>query len=1200
MSEREKLEQAIIAQENLRGTVDDSIIEATVAVLKQQLEQLAATGRPEQRKLVTALFMDTVGSTEMIRDLDPEDDLALMDTAMQRLSEPVIQHGGRVTRYMGDGFKAVFGIPAAHENDPIMAVRAGLGILAEAEAYAREVEEKWAIRCFDVRVGINTGLVVIGGQSEGSDTTTGKAINLAARLESSADPGTLFISYDTYRLVRGLFDLEAKDPIKVKGFPEPVAVYRVLRAKERSFRSRRRGVEGIDTRMVGREEELKILQDAYHAVLAGDGLRIVTIVGDAGLGKSRLLYEFEHWVDLQPAGVLLYRGRARLETQRLPYGLLRDMFAFRFAIKDDDTAETVREKVMAGFIEMLGHGEKTEMKAHFVGHLLGYNFRGSPYVEGVKSDPQQIHNRALGYLADYFRAASSQDPVLILFEDLHWAGDSSLEAITSAGGILGGLPILIVGAARPGLIERRPLWFERRDLHSRLDLHSLSKQDSHRLLEEVLQKVEQVPEAVRELVVSHAEGNPFYVEEMVKMLIEEGVFVKGEESWQVQMDRLSAVHVPSTLTGVLQARLDSLAEEERSVLQQAAVVGRVFWDAAVVHVNRNGDGELADDSILPRLDALRERELVYRNDMSAFSGAVEYIFKHAVLRQVTYESVLKRLRRVYHALIADWLIAHSGERAGEVTGLIAGHLELAGDDDRAAGYLRRAGEQAVAQFANKEAAGYFSRALALTPAENLDERLALLLAREFIFGEQGEREAQALDLAESERLVVKLDEAERVPAQVEIALRRAKYAEATSDFPAAVAAAIITVDLANSVGDVQYEAAGYLHWGRALWKQANYEEARVQLQQALTLARSVEARAEEAGSLLNLGNIRAFQGEYAQAQAYYLEALPIYRKSGHRNGEGSVLGNLGNTYGYLGHAEQAIYYYEQALAIAREIGDRHNEGTWLGNLAVDYKSLGQLERALDYGHQALTIARQIGDRRNQVMWFNILGTAYYILGQMPKAIESHQAALDMARELGSRWGESRALIYLGINATSQEVYDEAQSYFHQSLAAGRDVDDQEGEAFALHGMGDAWLGLGHLDEAAAAFQRAIDLYQELGLSHMATESHAGLARVRLREGKPALALVHGEAILDFLSANSLEGIYEPFRVYLTCYQVLQANQDPRAPEILTAAHEMLHKWAARIADKERHRSFLQNVSSHREIVAEFARISDRSADPGAL
>jgi hypothetical protein len=147
----------------------------------------------------------------------------------------------------------------------------------------------------------------------------------------------------------------------------------VLRAKERSFRSRRRGVEGIDTRMVGREEELKILQDAYHAVLAGDGLRIVTIVGDAGLGKSRLLYEFEHWVDLQPAGVLLYRGRARLETQRLPYGLLRDMFAFRFAIKDDDTAETVREKVMAGFIEMLGHGEKTEMKAHFVGHLLTPN-----------------------------------------------------------------------------------------------------------------------------------------------------------------------------------------------------------------------------------------------------------------------------------------------------------------------------------------------------------------------------------------------------------------------------------------------------------------------------------------------------------------------------------------------------------------------------------------------------------------------------------------------------------------------------------------------------------------------------------------------------------------------------------------------------------------------------------------------------------
>lgn len=1188
MSERENLEQAIIAQENLRGILDDAIIDATVDALKKQLASMAVTGRAEQRKLATMLFMDTVGSTQMVRDLDPEDNLAIMDTALQRLTVPVEQYGGQVTRYMGDGFKAVFGLSAARENDPEMAVRAGLSILAAAGQYAEAIREQRGIQNFQVRVGISTGLVVIGGQSETVDATAGNAINLAARLEDNAEPGTLLISHDTYRHIRGVFDLEPHDPISARGFSNPVPVYRVLRAKERSFRSRRRGVEGIEARMVGREGELKTIQDAYHGVIKRNEIQIVTVVGEAGLGKSRLLYELENWVDLQQENLILYRGRARQETQRIPYGLLRDLFANRLEIRENDSAESVCDKLLSGFEEMLGAGEETEMKTHFVGHLLGYDFHGSPHLEPVKGEPQQIRDRSLIYLTDYFTAAAGQDPVLVLFEDLHWADDSSLDAIARSGAALAGQPLLIVGVARPGLYERRPRWFEGRAFHRRIDLHALSNRDSHHLLEELLQMVEQVPEAVRDLVVSNAEGNPFYVEELVKMLIDDGVVVKGEEQWQVREDKLPALHIPSTLTGILQARLDSLPGKERTVLQQAAVVGRIFWDAVLVHLNQSEEG-LDDAAVGPGLDALRRREIIHRRDQSTFAGAIEHSFNHAILHEVAYESVLRRMRRAYHALAGEWLILNSGERTEEVAGLIADHLELAGDKGRAAGYLRRAGEQAAARFANREAVAYIGRALALSPSDKPEDRLSLLLARELIYSVQGDRDAQVQDLAESEQLVLNLGDEERLAMQTEITLRRAKYAEATSDFPEAISAAEHVIELARAAQLPHMEAAGHLHWGRALWKHSEYEAARVQLNKALALARSADAFLEEGGSLLNLGNTYAIQGDYEEAQSYYHQALSIYRKIGYQGGEGAALGNLGNTYGYQGQTEQAIGYYEQALAIARAIGERHDEGTWLGNLAVDYKNLGKIERAFDYCWQALAIAREIDDRRNEAQWLNTLGSLYQSLGRAPEAIEAHHQALDIVREIDDRRGEYQVLNYLGAIACSKGAYSEAQTHFKKALSFVRETGSREGELSILQGMGDVQLGLGDPNKAFVLFQEAMDLSKELGLSYAVVEARAGLARASLGMGDPASALKQVESILSHLETGSLEGASEPLRIYLTCYQTFKANQDRRAQEFLATVHDLLQIWASKISDEEMRRSFLHNVTTNRIIVAEYMK-----------
>ncbi len=726
MSSYQKLKQSIAALEAQRGILSDDVVDASIAALQKQLAKLEAP--EQQRKMVTVLFADIVGSTRMIRDLDPEESMEVMDGALKRMEVPVQEHGGRVTRFMGDGLLAVFGASMAHENDAEMAVRAGLGILEVAQEHAKEIEDEWGIHDFQVRVGINTGLVALGGLTEAEDTLMGSAVNLATRIESAAHPGCLLISHDTYRHVRGVFDVEPHESIEAKGFDEPVRVYRVKRAKPRAFQVRTRGVEGVETRMVGREGELLILQDTYRDAMEGYQTRVVTVVGEAGVGKSRLLHEFEEWIELLPEQVRFFHGRGRQETQNLPYALLRDLVSFRFQIQESDGAADVREKLETGFGKVLESHEGGQQKAHIVGQLLGFDFSESPHLTGVLQDPQQLHDRALIYLEEYFQAIAEQTPTVISLEDVHWADDSSLDLINRLARRLRKEHLLIVCITRHRLFDRRPHWGEGLAYHTRLELHPLSARQSRELVGEILKKADQVPKALQDLVVTGAEGNPFYIEELIKMLIENDVIVTGGERWRIVPGRLAEIEVPSTLTGVLQARLESLPPDERTTLQQASVIGRVFWDDAVHYISIRSMPAGTQDGMYTttkELSSLRSRELVYRREESAFSDAGEYTFRHAVLREVTYESILKRVRKAYHSLAAEWLIQQSEERVGEYTGLIADQLELAGKVEQAASYLCQAGEQAAMRYANAEALAYFQRALALAEGqEGYDSILA--------------------------------------------------------------------------------------------------------------------------------------------------------------------------------------------------------------------------------------------------------------------------------------------------------------------------------------------------------------------------------------------------------------------------------------------------------------------------------------------
>jgi ABC-type oligopeptide transport system substrate-binding subunit/class 3 adenylate cyclase/ribosomal protein L40E/tetratricopeptide (TPR) repeat protein len=713
-----------------KAVAPDAVAERLQRLVPRELAErlLSARGevRPE-RRIVTILFCDVKGSTAMAERLDPEDVMEIMDGAFDVLIEPIVRYEGTVARLMGDAVLAFFGAPMAHEDDPERAIRAALDIIEGAKQYAAELEQERGITGFDVRVGIHTGLVVVG--EIGSDlrveyTAMGDAINVAARMEQSAPPGGILITHDTYRHVRGVFDVLPQEPLTVKGRHQLVQTYLVQRAKPRAFRKPMRGVEGIETRMIGRQAELSRLQEAFYTAIEDRELQVFTITGEAGVGKSRLLHEFDLWAELLPQSYFFFKGRALQEMQTVPYSLIRDLFAFRLQIEDTDPLLVVREKLEHGAEAAFGAGEGSQMRAHFIGRLLGFEFGPSSHLAGVLDDPKQVHDRALTYLVEYFQALASQNPVLILLEDLHCADDSSLDVLNHLALALNNEPIMMACAARPALFERRPHWGEGQAFYRRLGLEPLTKRNTRHLLREILQKVDQVPETLSELVVAGAEGNPFFVEELVKMLVEDGVVVKGQERWRVEPSRLRDVRVPSTLQGLLQARLDRLPIEDRTVLQQASVVGRQFWDGAVVRINERAVEGPQEREVLDTLSDLREREMVFQRETTAFAGTQEYIFKHAVLREVTYQSLLKRLRRIYHGLVADWLMEQAGERVGEYTGLIAEHLELAGRAGEAVEWLLQAGDRARELYAHQEAIQAYQRALALLQRQGDRERAA--------------------------------------------------------------------------------------------------------------------------------------------------------------------------------------------------------------------------------------------------------------------------------------------------------------------------------------------------------------------------------------------------------------------------------------------------------------------------------------------
>jgi class 3 adenylate cyclase len=1151
-AEQRQLEAGIAALATQRALLGDAVVDAALAGLQARLAALranpasssapASAHAPEPAptqtlKQVAILFLDVVGSTTLSQHLDPEETSAVMDGVLRRGTAIVQTHRGRVLQTAGDSILAVFGADHVAEDDTERAVHCGLALLALGKTVAAEILAAHGRAGVDVRVGVHTGGVLLGGDGGGAGDDSairGLAVNIAARMEQTAPAGALRISHDSYVQVRGLFEVSAPELLQVKGVDQAIISCLVHKAKPRSFRMATRGIEGVVTRMIGRETAFEALQAAFQRVLAERHMLTVSVVAEAGIGKSRLLDEFRAWTEDRPETVFLFRGRATPQTQGQPFGLLRDIVAWRFQLSDDDTLDEAKVKLEQGLMPLFAdEPDFAQGHAHLLGHLIGLSWQDSPHLRGILDDPKQIRSRAQHSAAQMFRrvSASNGAPVMLLLEDLHWADDDSLDFLNDLAEVNRDMPLLMLAFTRPTLFERRSDW-RRTDArqghhHARIDLHPLDKTASLLLVNELLKKLPDVPAAVQELIAGRADGNPFYMEELVRMLIDQGAIDASGERWRLHADRLLATQVPPTLTGVLQARLDGLPAAERLTLQEASVIGQFFWDLALLALDAQAD------TTLPRLV---QRELAVPRPGTAADGLREYAFKHAILHQVTYATVLKRQRLVLHGHLAAWLAAQSqsnSARAGDFLGLTAQHFEEAGDDAHAAEFHARAAAHAAGRLAHAAAHDQVQQALALLDKdgdrpEQAPLRWRLLRLREHTWEIQGDRARQALDLDEMDRMAQALGDGGR---QAYVAYRRAYRAYRMADWDGCMQSAQRAValgdaapkaDQAHAAEDsVDVRLPSQRLVGVALMNQGLWDPALALLQQTLAEARARGLVKPQAECLNSLAMLAARQDDPVRSLALHRECLALWRQTGDRRAEAIAVYNIGAVWLSLGDLAAARQGLEEGLRLGQQNGDRALECAILCGLSELALWQGDDAHALAWARSALDAAVAVQARELEASAWIRLGDAEAAQGRQPLAAQAYAHAQRVEQEIGNalRFGTSASLARL-------------------ALAQG--------------------------DLAGA----------RLAVDALLSQAQAGTAGV-------------GDTDANANAVN-FDGAEWPRLIELTVHRVYAAEGDPKAAAWLQRAHRALLAQADAISDAGLRQMFLANIPQHRDILALWA------------
>jgi class 3 adenylate cyclase/tetratricopeptide (TPR) repeat protein len=1014
-----------------------------------------------ERKYATALFADIVGSTALAEREDPEVVRSVVGRAFDRLAIEIERYGGLLEKFVGDAVLAVFGVPRSHEDDPERAVRAALDlqdVLAELNrAFAAEGAPE-----LSMRIGVEAGDVLADlERAEGprERMLTGDAVNTAARLQSAAEPGQVLVGPVVYAATKEAIDFAPLPPLALKGKAEPVPAWRALRVRAR-VRGERPAL-GIRAQMVGRDEELALLTQTLQRVASEARPALVTIVGSAGVGKSRLVAELLGWVEARPE-IYYWRSGRCLAYGAVSYSALADAVKAQCEVLEDDPVDVVGSKVEAAAIELLGGTELVPYLAALVGTGDEVTRRREELFEAWRR---------------FLDAMAARRPLVLAIEDLHWADPGLLDFLEYLADWAEG-PLLILSTSRPELLEIRPTWGGGKRNVTSIFLEPLTPEEDRAMLEDLLGG--QLSANVEEAIVERAEGNPLFTEEIVRSLIDRGVLRATSASrWEIALP-VEEVELPRSIGALIAARLDTLPTEEKELLQRAAVVGRIFWSGALEALTGREPG-----SVREALGRLRVKELLVPHEPSTFSGEIELAFRHVLIRDSAYESLPKAARVDQHLETARWATGRAGGRGEELAELIGSHYRQAlGYLDElgrtveptlaaeALSWLRSAGDRALALWQRSVAVGWYREALELAELAGIDRAELLGLWRAYGMALHGvetwEVTAEAFErvreLADALGDDTGAGDAEDQLAL--IAFVRGRLDEATELAKGAVRR---LEPLGDSVAFAQ--SLGFL--GRVHWRRARYSEAERILRQAVEVAERVGALEVVADATITLGSVVA-AADRLEGLALLERSVGLAKRTGDLDLVLRAQNNLASEVAdYGGDYHRAEELYREALEIARKAGDRSWQTFLLGNLgdiARDY--VGDLRLSERCTVESLEIARAIGEDLTVAMRTPALAATRLLLGEVDDAAALYRESV----RLNERAPEPQTIwLQLTFGAMLATVQGDDEAADERSAESCRVVVDAMGTTILPYPLSERVRILIRLGRVAEARQEAAGL-----------------------------------------------------------------------------------------------------------------------------
>jgi class 3 adenylate cyclase/tetratricopeptide (TPR) repeat protein len=1036
-----------------------------------------------ERKQVTVLFADLKSSMELLADRDPEEARKVLDPVLERMMEAVHRYEGTVNQVLGDGIMALFGAPLAHEDHAVRACYAALRMQEAVKQYADGVRRTEGV-LVQIRVGLNSGEVVV--RSIGSDlrmdyTAVGQTTHLAARMEQMAAPGSILLTPDTLRLAEGHVQVTALGPMQVKGLDAPVAVYELLGAGTARSRLQAAAARGL-TQFVGRDAELETLRRTLELAGSGHG-QVVALVGEPGVGKSRLVWEFGHSHRT--------RGWLVLETGSVSYGRATSYLAViellktYCGIESRDDQRRIREKLLG---KVLNLEEALRPTVPALLALLDV-LTEDPAWEAL--DPPQRRQRTLDACKRLLLRESREQPLLLVCEDLHWI-DSETQALLDS--LVESLPtarVLLLVNYRPEYAQH----WGHKTYHTQLRLDPLPPESAEALLAALLGEDPGL-QPLKRLLVARTEGNPFFLEESVRSLVETGVLAGQRGAYRLAKP-LQSTQVPATVQAVLAARIDRLPPEDKRLLQSAAVIGK-----DVPFVLLQAIAELREDTLRHGLAGLQAAEFLYE---TALFPDLEYTFKHALTHEVAYGSLLHERQRAVHGQIVAAIETLYPDRLAEHVERL-GHHALRGERwTQAVTYLQQAGAKAVGRSAHREAVGYFEQALEAL-GHLPESRVTMEQAIDLRF----ELRNSLYPLGELERVYACLQEAEALAGALEdprrlgwVSIYMSSYSWTMGDPNRAVEAGHRALGIASTVEDVALLVETTYRLGQAYWALGEYRRATEYLTQTAESLQSEQIHERFGLPGLPAVNARAWSaqclaelGEFSQGIAPGEEAIQIAEAVDHPFSLISAYQHLGDLYLYKGDLEKAIPLLQRALAVSQAAEIRLLFGFSASALGYAYVLAGRvgealplLEQGVEEAASSLLLIHSLAVTR--------LSEAYLLAGRVQDARALAARALTLAHERRERGIEAWALRLLGEIAACVDPLDieQAEGRYQQALALAEELGMRPLVAHCHLGLGTLYQNMGRYEQAQGELGTAAEMYRAMEMPFWLEKAEAVLTQV---------------------------------------------------------------------------------------------------------